>query len=473
MKIFSKPRRSRRNVEKHVSDSSKEHNSNQNCPEDTLKARAKLRVSKFNSSSRWKYLARELRSVIIPSTPKRPNHLEQRDVSNLKHQQDYLVNFRKNYSFKTLSLSETKNNENFSQILLSSLEENKETSVNEVMDLKVQFRQENISGTGVYKVDQYEDLKQRCDIIKEVFSDRENTTLKQTDNSLKIQNLPTVNEQVDITKRSGDALTGVSKQLKVDEESSENSFSIEECNRSCDLTNAELFDAATAIKDLILNHPNNSFSILFRKIFNSVIISKKELGEQNLKQMLEALTKELASSTTTLKTVEKLAPLASSKAVKKKAQILKKFVCSDKPAKKCIFAEVSTGKTISGYREAKDVLAAVFELEPSEFAGVSRSADQKSYSFLVDEEALFRYAKTRPNCQAGLIRPWTEVQLRNRISLATTICNKIVEHNFKSKNLKREAHRSLKTLISGNWPEVDCFTMEQVTIDRLFPARKL
>jgi hypothetical protein len=500
MKIFFKNTSSRRNAEKRVSDSLEGRDCLQNCPEDTKTWGAKLPVSKSLASSRCKRLeiargreklfgkSKYKANVFIKHHSKYEPSISVKDIVN-----EVLF-------FKKIVSVETKINENFSQNFSLREEEklkalkseadcsNATNSINKINILNNNsFKIENeINNLNIIKESPQIELDVLIDnqsLLNEIknLEDKKSSSISNYEN-IDDKDCSSEAKEVNQLENSDDNVSLEHKKFKTDERSSDNnSFYSIERTRPIDLRNlkeptrAELYESAKCLKNVILNHPNCIFSQILKKMFIAHQMSKNQnSSDDHFMKLLQELVKQYASSKDVAESTgssNKETPLAKEKNIKDK--LVQKFICAQPPVKKIVFAEMSTRRAISSYKEAKDVLINIFEFNFNEFSGVTLTPDKKSWAFMAEEDAVLKYCAKLPCTNAGDIRPWLDEEIQKRIPLITDICRKIASNPPKNKAIKTDAKFIMKLLNDGDWPQKNQFTVEEFRISRPSAATRL
>ena len=240
--------------------------------------------------------------------------------------------------------------------------------------------------------------------------------------------------------------------------------------------NEDLIRSAKIIEDVIINSPNCKFSLLLKKIFYTLTMGGNEDSEKLLLSLLKKVVEEFsaAPASNNLSARPKAQEIKTVKPVdKQRNKLLEKCLGTSKPSKKVVFADLCLKVKFESYKEVKDVLVKVFGLSYNDFSGVTKTSDPRVFSFLMEEDALLKYAKELPNQDAGSIRPWRWDEIGNKISIITLICNKITENKVKNKDLLKSALHIANLIIDGDIPEKNRYTVEEQFINRFFPVRQL
>ena len=219
----------------------------------------------------------------------------------------------------------------------------------------------------------------------------------------------------------------------------------------------EMISILECIKESLINNTDDLY-YKFKKFLYPLKMSNQRNREGLIKDIIKILEEKdrKTKGSDISKLGREISKESPAQRDDKKSSIVKKLMnkCSfsHEYHEKSVFAEVVTGKFLPSYKDVKDALTYLFGLQIRDFAGVSRTPDNKAYAFIVDEEALKKYLKTRPNPDAGYIRPWLPSELSQRIPLVTTITSKVLEFNCKNKSLKRSSKNVLESLNMNQSP---------------------
>ena len=507
MKNFSIQQRSRRNDEKRVSDSSEEQKSLQNYPEDLMKRGAELLVSKTLPSERWKSFYSSLRAKHHKSKCKdiktSQNKLKP-VITDLEVVNEVL------FFDKRISQDSKYNKKNFQ----NSLEKEKEISskmehelektpanrirndptehhsvkqiksVNPINNLNKFIQEKKLLSNNIRRPDCRETDKKSSNVLP----NKEGNIVSIIEVKTKLPETQeaesTIKEDINLKKgaeyisdqEDHNDVTESSKELK--KVKTVDPGLVEEYNSSKDPVeelspeHRAIYEAAVTITDLITNKPKSLFSRIFKKIFNMLHMKEQKTSEELMMEPLKKLAQTIASEKEAPEVVPNKTTQMRMPMHPRKEALLAKFTSQPKPQKKIVVAEMTTNIAINSYKEAKEVLATIFEVPYNDFAGITRMPDPKKHSFLIEEAALLKYSSKLPNPSAGHVRPWNINDLSKGRSILTIICNKIAENSPRNKGIKNDARCLLKILNDGDYPP-DCFIMEQNMIDRHFPVRKL
>jgi hypothetical protein len=234
-----------------------------------------------------------------------------------------------------------------------------------------------------------------------------------------------------------------------------------------------LYDCAVIIMEIITKFPKSEFSYIFMKIFNTLKMKENMSNEKALLEMMKKMMAAMQPQTPSTKVeVTSSSTLVSYPKDKKKDALVQKFTMLNKLPVRVVFAEMVTRRPITSFNEAKDVLAKVFEIPYSDFAGLTRLRDPCKFSFMIEEAALLKYGKDKPNIAAGSLRPWTKDEFENR-PIVTIICNKIAENPPRNKAIKESAKKLLNILRDNDYTQPDDFILDSFEHSRIFPAKKL
>jgi hypothetical protein len=387
MKNFSKNSRSWRNAEKCISDSSEEHKSLQNCPEDLKKRGAKLLVSKHLPSLRWKNsLSHRMvkPSKSIRNTGKCVKNKLKTSKSDLDVVNEVLY-------FETSESSKNSPDEKFSFFLTEkerNLATDKSVATNETA-----FGSQKILSSALDSEKSIEFLnkfiknsKDSVHINKLLGSqERRETGNCNNDETCKrnaTRESGNINKKIldndqDTLKECDDINLSQHRLKKVKKDQGE------ERPSSLDTLTPEhrlLYDCAVIIMEILTRFPKSKFSVVFMKIFNTL---KMKENMSNVKALLEMMKKMMEALQPQPNSTDKIAKpaiatLAPQPKDSRKEALVNIFTMLNKPLPKVVLAEMTTKLVISSYNEAKDVLAKVFEIPYKAFAGLTRLPDPKN-----------------------------------------------------------------------------------------------
>ena len=499
MKKFSVRARSWRDDEKRVSDSSEEPNSNQNYPRDTKKGMAKILVSKNYPSSRWNYLTRDLGPVTIPSkNQSRKNTFSKYSSKQLASKSDLDV-VNEVLDFKPSLKIDPSVNENFSQKFPDCPGENSrnancpesesqepvitpdntEVSLNDNKQInEVSCKLNKLND--IYIIDNHsENLMDQDDhlVLKKIKV--EETSSDSSYSIVEFSEQRTSNESLDIISET--ITTSVVKKIKIKAQSLKNdkSKNTYKVKRKLPIkpTRADLHKAALYIADVIKNQPTNKFTTLVKKIFNSPIMRETKNSEKLLSDMLQQVVIKFAAVQAENNVAKPKATTATESARvntdKERVKLLARLTGEKKTLSKVVFVELQTTNAIAEYSVIKKSLVQIFGLLPGEFAGVTKTSDPKVYAFLMEESALLKYAKDKPCPEAGVIKPWNHSEVSANRSLTTLICKSITENKTRNVNLRKNAEYIFKTLRDGDFLADEEFNLSFFQLDRFNTGRKL
>jgi hypothetical protein len=478
MKKIFKNTRSWRDAEKCISDSSEELKSLQNCPEDLKKRGAKLLVSKTLPSPRWKnHLGHKM-----ASPPKSIRNTDNCVSNKLKISKSDLDIVNEVLYFEKSEPSKNSPNENFSFFLEEkerSLASEKSVAPNET-SIGSQKTPNSVldSDKSIEVLNEFiKNSKESIHIDNPLSSQERRETGNTNNDETAISSESRI--PCDNIKKSPDNVRDTLLECECDNLSQQRPKKMKkdspEYNTSApDILTPKhkiLYECATVIMEILTKFPTAKFSVVFMKIFNALKMKDNSNNEQALLEMMKKMMSALQAQTNHKSSDTDLNSSVPKPRDAKKEALVQKFTSPNKPPVKVVFAEMMTLREINSYNEAKDVLAKVFEIPYKDFAGLTRMPESNKFSFMIEEAALIRYGKERPNQSAGSIRPWSKEEFENR-PLTTIICNKIAENPPRNKAIKEDAKKLLKTLKGNDYGNPENFTLDMFIYGRYFSARK-
>ncbi len=185
---------------------------------------------------------------------------------------------------------------------------------------------------------------------------------------------------------------------------------------------------------------------LYKEFENETHMSNNDLAKK-LREMADAI--EGTKKTPKTMMVNNTKQVMKAQATKSEAKLISlmgdEHEDSNKPKVVLADLKVKSRKDIP-YSDIKNILIKIFKFKPGEFAGITKSSEGGSYSFLAYEPAVSRCLNRTDLIEQGRVLPWAHEDLCRNVALAATICNKIIFNNPNNKTWKKVASFYLKSL---------------------------